>query len=68
MKKPLILREITKYYIAESFYRRKCPKTGLFKFRANNNSFGQKTFQIHDGKSKEWIAVEKTLGKPSKTT
>ena len=58
MKKPLILREITKYYIADSFYSRKCPKTGLFKFWANNISFGQKTFQIHDGKSEEWVAVE----------
>ena len=61
MKKPPILPEITKYYIADSIYRRKCPETGLFKFRANNINFGQKTSQIHDGKSEEWVAVEKTL-------
>ena len=48
----------SEYYIGDSFCRRKCPKTGLFKFWANNISFGQKTFQIHDGKSEEWVAVE----------
>ena len=61
MKKPLILREITKYYSADSFLGGNAQKQVSVAFRANNIIFGQKTFQIHDGKSEEWVAVGKNL-------
>ena len=49
------------HQVLHSFYRRRCPKTGLkTKTGQKTISFGQKTFQIHYGKSEEWVAMEKT--------
>ena len=46
---------------ADSFLGGNAQKQVSVAFRANNIIFGQKTFQMHDGQSEEWVAVEKTL-------
>ena len=60
MKKPLILREITKYYSADSFLGGNAQKQVSVAFRANNIIFGQKTFQIHDGQSEDGLQWKKS--------